>query len=157
MNIIKLNKNGSRITVGYSACVAAIGKGTCPAIAMHQEEIDAGRGLYYLPKMVVKRDAPIATIKTRSTLATPDSVERTKHRIDKAFDKNPAKKAKPIKVKTAAKPQPAMLNMDMSVIVKDLMEEEKQPVKKVTPEVKDLTRLSGESPLAFAKRKMALR
>lgn len=171
-NIMMLHAKGKKPIAGYEQCFAAVAKGKCPAIKMHQEEIDVGRALYYHPRLHVKKSQP----NTRSIRDyTPDSPTRStedtarlKKRIDDKFDRQAGRIKPTVKVKSIAKKSAApteMVNMDMGQIVKDLMKQDTKPVEKIstTPKVRitekvstDFKRLPGESPLQFARRKMKL-
>ena len=171
-NIMMLHAKGKTPIAGYEPCFAAVEKGKCPAIKMHKEEIDAGRALYYHPRLHVKKSQPntksIRDYTPETSSQSTEDAARLKKRIDDKFDRQsgkikPTVQEKPTVKKSAAPTE--MVNMDMGKIVKDLMKEDVKPVEKVAtaPKVRitekvstDLTRLPGESPLQFARRKIKL-
>jgi len=157
--VMSMVQDGKKCRPGYEDCWKAVEQGSCPAIAMRQEEVAAGQSLYYLPRLKVKAVEPLTK---RSRPATFSSM--MKQTSEPAPDPKPAVK----------KPQ-GIVSLDMSEVVNDLMKEEvaakskparseaakpARPPKEKKAEDKPVTqqpikRLPGETPLQFVRRKKA--
>lgn len=148
----------------YGSCCDRLEDGQCPALAMRKEELEAGESLYYQPPLKVKK--PVSNPR-RTRSVTPSFLnqpsKRTERRLEQVNNTVQKKTVAPKKESAA----PSMINMDMGKMVNDMVKtNSSQPENKVTADLTKktnpantdslpMTRQSWETPLQFAKRKMA--
>ena len=171
---IEKKKSGKLPANSFSDCSAAYDKNLCPAKVLHQEEIDAGRALYYAP-----RAEPVKIVTDKVVVEKKTSIDRNSasykrgwSRLDGIPSKSKAEK-KPEVAKPPAEPD----KTDFERLVSDLSKEDKikregpkplavkaekseKPVKEEAvdgiPSKERILPLPGETPLEFARRRMAL-
>lgn len=119
VTLIEKAENGLRKNLGsYAKCVDCIKSGECPAVAMRQQEKEAGHALYYQPRRELKKLTEPLADKPVSSLGSVTS--RKPRPSIMSIPATAAESARPAPVKPKPKVDAAPIVMDMSKIVNDL-------------------------------------
>lgn len=154
MQLNRIVARGDKVRIEYEPCKQAILTRACPAIRMREEEEAAGEALYYQPRRKVKMTQTTTRL-DRPAASSSLISDETRHKREEQLDARVSGRHVP-KQKPASKSKPEQpIQMDMSKMLNDMMKKETRPEPKPVEKSAVIVRQPGESPLAFARRKMA--